>query len=237
MFKDFLKFMEEGSWKKIVNPQEIPAYFNYDLASSLFYVTKSKGRLDKIKTPLPHEVNGRECLISWDVVLQKMDKLDYNSICRFCQFHGDLQFDNIIHNDKGFTLIDWRDTFTDMQKAGDIHYDFAKLYAGLDINYDYIKKGLFSVNVLNGKAEISFARRSNYRQYEDILIDYIVDKGYNMQFVELVKWLIYMNMAPLHKQSFSDLLYYYSLWGINSPLVTRIFEINGMGKDGNSVFA
>ena len=56
--------------------------------------------------------------------------------------HGDLQFDNIIYNKKlnKFILIDWRQDFAGQIEFGDLYYDIAKLYGGILLNYDYIKK-------------------------------------------------------------------------------------------------
>ena len=59
-----------------------------------------------------------------------------------CNFHGDLQFDNIIYSKNKFKLIDWRDSF-DGRNKGDIYYDFAKLLGGIDLNYKFIKKETF----------------------------------------------------------------------------------------------
>ena len=61
------------------------------------------------------------------------------------KFHGDLQFENILHTDKNnFTLIDWRQDFSENVEYGDIYYDLAKLNGGINVSYHKIKQNLFS---------------------------------------------------------------------------------------------
>lgn len=42
-------------------------------------------------------------------------------------FHGDFHFENIIEQDDGFKLLDWRQDFGGIVEYGDVYYDLAKL--------------------------------------------------------------------------------------------------------------
>ena len=60
-----------------------------------------------------------------------------------CNFHGDLHGSNIIYDKNKFTLGDWREKFGDDIRTGDIYYDLAKIYHGLIVNHEFIRKNQF----------------------------------------------------------------------------------------------
>jgi hypothetical protein len=147
-----------------------------------------------VVTPLPKLLNE----IPWEKL--------YGGIPSF--IHGDLQFDNIIINQdsEDFMLIDWRQDFANESEFGDIYYDIAKLYGGIILNYDLIKKGLFKISQEESEVMLDFAQKNMTKQYLDIFEQFIESKNLELDRVLLLVGLIYINMAPLHHEPFNFLL-------------------------------
>lgn len=124
-------------------------------------------------------------------------------------FHGDLQFDNIIVDENKFTYIDWRRNFSSSVKGGDIYYDLAKLYGGIRIPYNLmkdednieLKEGLGSVEYTYCNLEVLPSIKGEF--------EYLVEKyGYDLDRIKFITGLIYLNMAPMHSGKFSKLLWF-----------------------------
>ena len=147
-----------------------------------------------VVTPLPKLLNQ----IPWEKL--------YDGIPSF--IHGDLQFDNILINQdsKDFMLIDWRQDFANESEFGDVYYDIAKLYGGIILNYDLIKKGLFKISQEESEVILDFAQKNMTKQYLDIFEQFIESKNLELDRVLLLVGLIYINMAPLHHEPFNFLL-------------------------------
>ena len=124
------------------------------------------------------------------------------------KIHGDLQFDNIIFDKNNFFLIDWREDFGGNLNYGDLYYDLAKLYGGIEMNYDIIKKGNFSYSEKKNNIFYEFDSRKSLmsmikKQYEK----FILHKNLSLEKIEILKCLIYINMSPLHEYPFDKLLF------------------------------
>lgn len=119
-------------------------------------------------------------------------------------FHGDLQFDNILYNDR-FYLLDWREAL-DGFDYGDMYYDLAKLYGGILLPYSHIKKGLFHFQ----DGEYDFERLHDEKELVQTLKTWVKGNGYEWERVETLTALIYLNMAPLHEYPFDRLLFYHA---------------------------
>lgn len=207
IFRDLLKFLNNHLWiiKDIASDKLLES-------SNKFYKDKTLERLKNYLNKYsvidrPVTINGyytpplKDLLarIPWDILLESVP------VC----FHGDLQFDNILYDKQTMTfkLIDWRQDFGGLTEAGDIYYDFAKLNGGLLLNYDLIKKNLFSFEENNDDISLDFSHRYLGNQYQVILHKFIVDNGYDVNKVNLLTAIIYLNMAPLHHAPFDKLLY------------------------------
>jgi hypothetical protein len=118
--------------------------------------------------------------------------------------HGDLQFDNIIHDDESdrFLLLDWRQDFAGVVEYGDIYYDLAKLLGGIILDYDYIKAGRFSVEGDEHEISTFFERRPDSEEYESILKEFVSEKQLDWRKVRMLVGLIFLNMSPLHHPPF-----------------------------------
>ena len=118
---------------------------NFNLLCKIFYKDKTEKRINEFKLKY-HRYDNIQIINNYTVprVNKILRNLDWKKLFKGypTNFHGDLQFDNILFNKK-FKLIDWRDSFAGY-KIGDIYYDLAKLMGGLIINYKLIKKNKFS---------------------------------------------------------------------------------------------
>ena len=120
-----------------------------------------------------------------------------------------------------FYLIDWREDFAGEIEFGDLYYDIAKLYAGILLNYDYIKKGLFKVTQEADELNIDFKVIDNSSKYVEILEGFIESNGMQKKKVLLLVGLIYINMAPLHHPPFNFLLI-----GLGTKILNDIMSIS-----------
>ncbi|MBI4351707.1 MAG: NTP transferase domain-containing protein [Elusimicrobia bacterium] len=122
--------------------------------------------------------------------------------------HGDLQFDNILHTGGGkFVLLDWRQDFGGRVEFGDLYYDLAKLYGGIVLNYDLIKKKLISYSEDGETIDFDFAQRHSSAGYLGTLLRFAAGKGWDVRKVRTLVPLIYLNMACLHHYPFDKMLY------------------------------
>lgn len=121
--------------------------------------------------------------------------------------HGDLQFDNVIYDQETdkFILIDWRHDFSGLTSVGDLYYDFAKMLGGIYVNYQEIKKGKFSFDCTHSR--VLFELPNVYEKTELISILELHAKqiGLDVRKIRELVPLIFWNMAPLHKEPFSNL--------------------------------
>jgi len=126
-----------------------------------------------------------------------------------CFMHGDLQFDNILYDEStdAFTLLDWRQDFGGQVDYGDLYYDFAKLYGGIFLNYDYIKLNLLTYSESGEDIHFDFAQRFQTGAYLRLLSEHLRDRGYDVSRVKIIVALIYLNMSPLHHYPFDKMLY------------------------------
>ena len=123
--------------------------------------------------------------------------------------HGDLQFDNILidQSNDNFVLLDWRQDFAGLIEIGDIYYDLAKLYGGIILNYDLIKKNLFNYFESDKEIFFDFATRYSFHNYIAILTKFVKNRSFDIFKVQLIVSLIYINMAPLHHYPFDKMLF------------------------------
>jgi NDP-sugar pyrophosphorylase family protein/mannose-6-phosphate isomerase-like protein (cupin superfamily) len=191
----------------------------------IFYVSKTLERFKKFVIKygtdysfLEHEINGvkRPCLEKLLFDNKKFEVLDNNPFYEL--FHGDLQFDNVIYNEKEnkFYYIDWRDSFGDSVEYGDVYYDLAKLYGGLLIPYNLMKdeskisytEGSYTINY-------SYPISENLVKFKLIYEDWLTDNGYDLQKVKFITGLIFLNMSPLHEGKFGKMLWFKSIEMLN----------------------
>ncbi len=218
LFEKLLSWLDDSLWiTKNIHNEKMQSL------CKTFYFDKTMARLElfRKKNPeyvYPTKING-QTIPSIEKILEKIpwDSL-YSGIPAF--IHGDLQFDNILYNEETnkFLLIDWRQDFAGETDFGDLHYDFAKLLGGIFINYDYIKKGLFTYSEKNGEIQFDFARRVSADDYVQIFKKYLDSKNIDFTKISLLTGLIFLNMSPLHHPPFNFILFALGTQLINSNI-------------------
>lgn len=207
IFKNFLYWAEKNLWDSVSVPEQ-----SMQKLCSKFYKDKTLERINAYKKKYPGEtdlgiVNGQP-VPSLDQLLPKVPWHILEAGIPVI-FHGDLQFDNILYNpaQKNFTLLDWRQDFAGEVQFGDLYYDLAKLHGGLILNYDYIKKNLFTFKENEGEISYDFGQRMRMTNYREILFDFVSERNLSSQKITLLTAIIYLNMSPLHSHPFDKMLH------------------------------
>jgi len=188
-----------------------------------FYVSKTTMRKNMFITRFGAKYYADKFTINYNShdslenILSKFDFTalypDFGRLC-YSSFHGDLQFDNIIYNQEleKFTYIDWRDSFANYVEGGDIYYDLAKLYGGCLIPYNMMKKAN-AIEYFEGSSNISYTYSisNNLKKFRVNYERWIISNGYNLDRVRMLTAIIFLNMAALHDEKFSKLLWFKSI--------------------------
>ena len=205
-----LLFLKTKLWKLNFNKND--KKFKNDCLN--FYKNKTLERVKQFQAKFnikdkPYNVNGQK-LKSLSYYLGKIDweKLSGGTPVNF---HGDLQFDNIIYNQKNkiFKLIDWRSDFNNQTLYGDIYYDLAKLYGGCVLPYNQIKNNNFSFVADKDKIFFDFGSNNSVNEAKEEFTNFLIKNKYDIKKIETITSLIYLNMSPLHSEPFSHLLYFF----------------------------
>ena len=209
-FKKFLNWSKQNLWKK--NDADIS-----DICEE-FYFTKTYKRIVKYLTDNGMGtddvcfINGEEVPSIFDLI-KNVDK-KYISCSKGYQFHGDYVLENIIHNNGDYILIDWRQDFGGDKYNGDIYYDLAKLKHNLTVNHDILDKELYIIDVNNKIVKVDILRSNEKCECIKILEDWIESEGLDNKKVDIIKSLIWINMAPLHPQPIGDFLFYFGKYNL-----------------------
>jgi hypothetical protein len=125
------------------------------------------------------------------------------------RFHGDFHFENILWNAarQRFTFLDWRQDFGGDLFTGDIYYDLAKLLHGLIISHELIARDLYSVEWRPAEIVYDFHRKQMLVECERRFCQWLAAQGYESKKVWTLTALIYLNIAALHHDPYSLLLY------------------------------
>ena len=207
-FDKFLEWTNQNLWL----PKQDGSFKNkcFD-----FYINKTKKRIEQYLNPHPDKeeyING----ILVPPIQTLLDQIDTDWLCSGMpsQFHGDFILDNIIETKDGFTLIDWRQDFAGDLEIGDIYYDLAKLNHNLSINHDIVNKNLFGYSKDNCYILIN----SKLKECQEVLHQFIVDKGYDLKKVKILSSIIWINMAPLHEYPFNHFLFNFGKYNLYKNL-------------------
>lgn len=180
-----------------------------------FYYDKTWERLRQYHTAKGWDecpaltINGYPC----EKIESYLACLDWNNLYqgRPGRIHGDLQFDNVVLSSEGkFVLIDWRECFGDVIDYGDIYYDLAKIYSGLDLPYDVLKRKEITIEAGGTAVKYSFSIDSTISACKSMFESWIQSSNYDLQKVRILAALIHLNMSPLHPAPIGDLLFYHA---------------------------
>jgi len=198
---EFMKSLQPGKTNKVLIEK--------------FYIDKTMKRINNFKESYGNEYFTKSYIVNGIKVKsieEIMNKLDISVLYEnpfTSNFHGDLQFDNIVDASDNFYYIDWRDNFAGQTEVGDIYYDLAKLYGGLVIPYNLMKNDE-NIKYYENNNEITFdyEKNNNLLKVLNIYTTLLNNSEFDLNKVELISGIIYLNMAPLHSEKFSKLLWF-----------------------------
>ena len=222
VFKDFLKFSERFFEKISLSNEELKSFRN---SCNEFYKIKTFQRVDLFlssfqEKDLSQVINGQNI----PKVKDLLDNLDWNYLSEGepSRFHGDYHFENVIwsKDSNKFTLLDWRQEFAGSIEIGDVYYDLAKLLHGLIISHEIIDKGYYEIKWDDNKVDFDFLRNQKLILCERLFYDWLDENGYDGKKVKILTSLIFLNIAALHHNPYSHLLFALGKMMLND-------EING----------
>jgi hypothetical protein len=151
--------------------------------------------------------------------LELLERVDFKGLADAEQtfFHGDFILDNILKTKNGFCLLDWRQNFGGLLRAGDKYYDLAKLNHNLTVNHGIVNSQQFFIKVKRRVVECDIMRHQTLVQCQEELDRFMLQHNYDRRKVKLLTALIWLNMAPLHEHPLDLFLYYFgrlNLWYI-----------------------
>lgn len=213
--KDFLQWIKLNLWKNAKRPRKNKSVFK-KLCKD-FYYHKTMKRLNMFYEKSGVEdteniING----VSTSTLKEILGKIDWNYITDGVpsNFHGDLQFDNVlVTRDSAsqlekFTLLDWRQDFGGAIDVGDLYYDLAKLYGGTILSYQLIKEGMFSFDMSGRSVHYNFYLKNDLLEAKEEVELFIRSNNFDVKKIKLITALIFLNMSPMHTNPFNLMLYY-----------------------------
>lgn len=215
LLNDFLHSAKTHLWKK----QELTEKEQEEFSSACrkFYYDKTVKRLQMFyeKTGIKdceNKING----VPVPSIKELFTKTDWNDICAGIPaiIHGDLQFDNILVTGGAvgklgkFILLDWRQDFSGLKRVGDLYYDLAKMYGGMIISYQLIKEGMFSFDMSGSSVYYNFYVKNDLLEAKEIYENFLKKNGFDLQKIKTMAGIIFLNMAPLHRDPFDHLLFF-----------------------------
>lgn len=207
-FLNFLNWSENNLWKPVVEVSDQ----EFEKVCYNFYYLKTLERTQKFLEL--NSIKDKEEIINGQKipsVKSMLEKIDYKWLCKSkqFQFHGDFVADNVIKTSKSYCLIDWRQDFGGLLKAGDIYYDLAKLNHNFMVNHDIVSKGLFSVKFSKDKIECDILCKENLIECRKVFDEFLKNRNFDFAKVNILTALIWLNMSPLHEYPFNYFLYYF----------------------------
>tara|TARA_B100000902_G_scaffold394946_1_gene452378 strand:- start:20871 stop:22472 length:1602 start_codon:yes stop_codon:yes gene_type:complete len=128
---------------------------------------------------------------------------------KYSNFHGDLHFENILYSrkNKKFIFLDWRQDFGGNLKYGDIYYDLAKLMHGLIVSHKQVQNNNYKINWRKKNINFSIKSEKIYKKYIFNYKKWILKNNFDLQRINILTGLIYLNIAALHHYPYSLFLY------------------------------
>jgi hypothetical protein len=213
---DLLKWSEKNLWlNKTINPSFIKTSYN-------FYYTKT---IDRIKTiPFLNDeitiVNGMNTGKIYDL----LNKVNFDTLCSntFYKFHGDFILDNILKTNNGFVLVDWRHEFGNELYLGDIYYDLSKLKHNSIFNHKNIKQNLFTITKNNLNVFVDLKCNYNLIKQLDDYNLFIKSREFDMNKINILTAIIWLNMAPLYEGTLREFLFYFGKLNLYLAIQERL---------------
>ena len=187
------------------------------------YYTKTISRLNGIKHAIKFadkkyiKINGFQCynILHNPSILDSLVKA-YLMDAQFGVIHGDCTLSNIMvsSTSNDVYMIDPRGFFGSAAIAGDIRYDWAKLYYSIQTNFDQFNIKNFTLDISDNEDNplVEFTIASNgWEKYTNYLIS---KSGCNRKEIELIVAIIWLSMASCAWEDYDSmcLAFYYGLY-------------------------
>ena len=95
-------------------------------------------------------------------------------------------------------MIDWRQDFGGNLNSGDMYYDLAKLNHSLVVNHEIVNQNLFKIDISENIIRCEILRKHELVECKEILNQFLEANGLDVQKVEILTSLIWLNMSALH---------------------------------------
>lgn len=136
-------------------------------------------------------------------------------------FHGDLHDDNIVVQDDGLVLIDWREDFAGLPDVGDRYYDLAKFLHTLDLSVPVMDAGLYELPAVPGGVSVRHDVSAELVEAQQAFWEFAAAHGYDRRRIELLNGLIFISMAPFYVQPMAGYLYHLGRLRLENALGAR----------------
>lgn len=221
LMRKFLDDCKSKLWKE--------AYINDNFLEDCkeMYETKTKERVKKLygsKLDNISIINGLK-VQPVEKMLNKINWVDFYDKAVPSYFHGDLQPENVLYDDKNekFVLIDWRQSFGSSEDVGDVYYDLGKIYHAIMINGQSILKDMFRYKIVGDNASVEFYAKSNLVYFMDVFKQFCSDNDYDWDVVELLGILQYFSICTLYDNfkdgRYGDFLFLYGKYLLSKFLL------------------
>ena len=229
------EFVDGRLFSKTVNPKSMLKFLNWaqdnlwtnnrgaDIKNEChsFYLEKTQKRIEMFlggKPDLEISINGEKVPKIND--LMSLIDHDFLTAGLSSSIHGDLILDNVIETTAGFALIDWRQDFAGRTNIGDLYYDLAKLNHNLIFNHDIVNQGHYIVDYNEKDVVCDIHVRKNLLDCQEVLYDFIMKNGYDLNKVKLLTAIIWINMSPLHEHPLDKFLFNFGKYNLHRFLAS-----------------
>jgi len=210
IFEDLLIWCEKNLWKQIKLNKSDEYIFKSETKN--FYFDKTFDRINFFNEEYGYfdrntKINGTP----YPKLEKILNEVDWDNIFDAlpCHYHGDLHFENILKTDKGYCLLDWRGSYGNTTLFGDIYYDLGKLLHGLWINHKIIRDDHYEIRMKGSTITFDVYQKKSLIDCQKILKEYAFANNYSWRKIETIASLILLNIAPLHHDPYSKLLYFF----------------------------
>lgn len=233
---DFFQWIKLNLWeeKKLLDGERK----RFDEGCYKFYHDKTIERLEMFynKTnidDIKNNING----VPIPPLKDLLEEVKWDYVCSGVpsNFHGDLQFDNVlvtrdsVSSLQKFILLDWRQDFGGLTEIGDLYYDLAKLYGGLILSYPLIKEGMFSFDMSGSSIYYNFFVKNDLLEAKEEYEKFLRKNNFDLKKIRIITSLIFLNMSPLHNDPFDLMLHYLG----KSMLHKSLQDLGGNNKVGD----
>jgi len=207
-FSKFLKHCENFWFGEI----SAPSHVEMRATANKFYFEKSMSRINDFLDQYgddsdPLWINGNPVPPITEL-LSQINWYEFQD-CVPVKFHGDLHPENVLVLGEldDFMFLDWRQDFGGSRQWGDLYYDLAKIRHGLIVSHRTVELGRYRISMSSKSQSFEIDRDPSLAICDGLLSEWINQNGYDEIRVNLMTALIFLNIAALHPDPYSRLLF------------------------------